>query len=63
MQIIGDAESAQQSGLSRSIVGSIVKPEGSILKPDGGSATKANYKLHKKEDLESPPHLEMHKMS
>ena len=46
MQIIGDAESAQQSGLSRSIVGSIVKPEGSILKPDGGSATKANYKLH-----------------
>ena len=45
MQIIGDAESAQQSGLSRSIVGSMIKPEGSILKPDRGSGSKADCKF------------------
>ena len=62
MQIIGDAESAHQSALSRSIIGSMIKPEGSILKPDRSSESKATNKVPSK-NAGSPPHLSIHEKS
>ena len=52
--------------MSRSIIdrGSIIKPEGSVLKPDilGSATRKGNYKLLSK-DAETPPYLSPNKKS